>query len=210
MLRNTRLAFPVGIILFLSGCAVGNTHTYDTAKPEISAASGSKLTVGVQDQRPYVVNGAKSPTFVGLSRGGFGNPFDINTTSGQPLADDFSKAIQSALQAKGVDVSVVSTTAGIDGQIVVKQLVNAGNKAILVVLREWKSDTYSSTSLHYDISAMVFDVNGKRLSSKKIKGSENLGGSVINPPGFAREAVPKAFEKKLEELFSSPEINNYL
>ena len=209
-MQKIRLALLVLVVASLYGCAVGNTHTYDTARPEVIASSGSKLTVGVQDQRPYVVNGSKSPNFVGLSRGGFCNPFDVATTSGKPLADDFSKAIQNALQTKGVDVSVVSISAGGADQTVVKRLVTSGNRAILLVLREWKSDTYSNTALYYDVSATVFDAEGKPLSSKEIKGSDNLGGSAMNPPGFAKEAVPKAFQKKLEQLFSSPEIAKYL
>lgn len=209
-MQRIRLALLVLVVASLYGCAVGNTHTYDTARPEVIASSGSKLTVGVQDQRPYVVNGSKSPNFVGLSRGGFGNPFDVTTTSGKPLADDFSKAIQNALQTKGVDVSVVSISAGGADQTVVKRLVTSGNRAILLVLREWKSDTYSNTALYYDVSATVFDAEGRPLSSKEIKGSDNLGGSAMNPPGFAKEAVPKAFQKKLEQLFSSPEIAKYL
>src|SRR4051794_40223558 len=91
----------------LSGCAVGNTHSYNTEMPQIAAVKSKQLAVGVQDKRIYVLNAEKPETFTGLSRGGFGNPFDINTGSGQPLASDFAASIKSALVAKGVTVSVV-------------------------------------------------------------------------------------------------------
>jgi hypothetical protein len=94
-------------LLVLGGCAVGNKHQYDAAMPQINASSGGKAGVGAQDRRAYVLNGDKVETFVGLSRGGFGNPFDVKTESGQPLADEFGKAIQRALAGKGVTATAV-------------------------------------------------------------------------------------------------------
>lgn len=210
MIRFVTSCAAMALIAMLGGCAVGVTHQYDNATPAIKASAGAKLGVGVQDRRLYVVTKQKPESFVGISRGGFGNPFDVNTASGKPLADDVSKSIQTTLAAKGVKASAVSLPLGTDETEAIKRLAASGDKAILIVLNEWKADTFMSTTLTYDVQAMVVDSSGKVLSSKKIFGADNLGGSAINPPEHSRNAVPVAFRKKLEELFAAPEISKHM
>ncbi|MGH6627409.1 MAG: hypothetical protein ACRECD_12890 [Burkholderiaceae bacterium] len=205
-----KILAALALMAVLGGCAVGVTHQYDNATPTLKASTGSKLNVGVQDRRLYVVSKQKPANFVGLSRGGFGNPFDVNTASGKPLADDFSKSIQTALAAQGVKASAVSLPLGIDEGEAIKRLAAAGDKAVLIVLNEWKSDTFTHTTLTYDVQALVVDGSGKVLSSKKITGTDNLGGNAFNPPEHSRNAVPPAFRKKLEELFAAPEISKHI
>ena len=87
-----------------------------------------------------------------------------------------------------------------------KRLVSGEGKGILVLLQEWKSDTYMGTKLFYDVTVKVFDGSGNLLGQNRINGSEDLGSSVWNPPAHAREAVPEAFRRKIEQLFSDPAI----
>lgn len=202
MLRFINIFIATFLFSILGGCAVGVTHQYSNAALQIKATTGSKLGIGVQDRRLYVVTKEKPESFVGLSRGGFGNPFIVRTASGEPLADDISKSIQAALSNNGVNVSAINIPVGID------EVAATNGKAVLIELNEWKADTYMSTTLTYDVLALVIDVDGKVISSKKISGSENLGGSAMNPPEHSRKAVPIAFRRKIEELFSAPEIAN--
>lgn len=208
MLRSISLVIFIFLFSMLGGCAVGVTHQYNNAALQIKATNGSKLGIGVQDRRLYVVTKEKPENFAGLSRGGFGNPFIVRTTSGEPLADDISKSIQAALSKNGVNVSAVNIPVGLDEAAAIKLLTAASGKSILIELNEWKADTYMSTTLSYDVRALVIDVDGKIISSKKISGSENLGGSAMNPPEHSRKVVPIAFRRKIEELFSTPEIAN--
>lgn len=208
MFKLISICIAISLFSMLGGCAVGVTHQYNNAALQIKATNGSKLGIGVQDRRLYIVTKEKPENFVGLSRGGFGNPFVVRTSSGEPLADDMSKSIQAALSSNGVKVSAINIPVGIDETEAIKRLAASSGKSILIELNEWKADTYMSTNLTYDVLALVIDVDGKIISSKKISGSENLGGSAMNPPEHSRKAVPIAFRKKMEELFSAPEIAN--
>jgi hypothetical protein len=208
MFKLISICIAISLFSMLGGCAVGVTHQYSNAALQIKATNGSKLGIGVQDRRLYIVTKEKPENFVGLSRGGFGNPFIVRTSSGEPLADDMSKSIQAALSSNGVKVSTINIPVGIDETEAIKRLAASSGKSILIELNEWKADTYMSTTLTYDVLALVIDVDGKIISSKKISGSENLGGSAMNPPEHSRKAVPIAFRKKMEELFSAPEIAN--
>ncbi len=210
MVRIISVFVSIAFFSMLGGCAVGVTHQYNNVALQIKATSGSKLGIGVQDRRIYVISKEKPENFAGISRGGFGNPFIVKTSSGGPLADDFSKSIQAALSANGVKVNAINLPVGVNESEAIRLLTPSSGKAILVELNEWKADTYMSTTLIYDVQALVIDTNGKVISSKSISGSENLGGSAMNPPEHSRKAVPIAFRKKLEELFSAPEIANFI
>lgn len=204
MLRIVTLVTSLAV---LSGCAVGVKHDYSSAQPRFEAANTTGLVVGAQDRRPYVLDGNKDPKFAGLSRGGFGNTFDIATQSGAPLADDFAKVIASALKARGIKAETVSLQPGMDRPTVVKNLVSTANgKAILITLNEWKTDTYMHTLLLYDATAEVLAGDGTVLARSAIKGTDNLGGGKFNMVKHSRAATPDAYRKKLEQLLNDPGI----
>jgi hypothetical protein len=210
MRPSLKLLISVFSILIVSGCAVGNKHNYSDSAPNIKGTLGNKLGLGTQDQRVYVISGDKSAAFVGLSRGGFGNPFNVETESGKPLADDITNAVSRALSKKGVQVTEISIPLQMDQADVVKKLTQSGNKAVFISIKEWKSDTYQNTALNYNIQVQVIDMSGKVIAQKSISGNDNLGGDFINPPGHAKRVIPPAFQAKLELLFSDPAIASHL
>ena len=70
----------------MTGCLVGQTIAYNTMMQELKVPeSNGQLFVTVWDQRPYIVNGDFDPTFVGYLRGLYGNKFQLQTFSGNPL-----------------------------------------------------------------------------------------------------------------------------
>jgi len=77
---------------------------------------------------------------------------------------------------------------------------------LLVTIREWKADTYNNTSLFFDISAEVFDSTGTLLAQNRFQGREEVEGSFLNPPAAARENIPVAYRKKIEQLLNAPRI----
>jgi hypothetical protein len=206
-----KTAALMAMVLALAGCAVGNQHAYTAETPQLSANGARPVAVGTEDARPYVVSRAKPPSFVGLSRGGFGNPFDVTTASGAPLADDFSATIARALQQKGFKSTVVDV-----GELGRKPDARAlvsrppADRLALITINEWKSDTFMQTSLTYEVTLRVYGAEGEQLATNRIAGRDNLGGDAINPPGHAKTAVPPAYRRKLEQLFDSEAVINSL
>lgn len=188
----------------LGGCAFGRTYSYkDTPVALQGVSSSGNVTVAVQDQRAYVLSGGKSERFVGLMRGGFGNPFDVNTSSGGPLADEIRDAIVHAMKARGIDVKPVEAPLR-DSMVAVKRSLEEGkpHRAVLVTLREWKSDTMMSTDLHYDVTLTVFDKAGAQLASSSVKGMDNLGNLGLSP----NEGISRASARKLDQLFDDEKV----
>lgn len=191
----------------LGGCAVGNHQQYNGVVPDLKISGQRSVAVAVVDNRPYVVDGDKDPDFVGVQRGGFGNPFDVGTDSRKPLASDMTDNIVAALKQRGLAPEAVTVKPGTPVPATV-QAANAGgrDRALVLELREWKSDTYTNTALVYNVEARVCDATGKSLASVTRQGDDDLGGDLMDPPGHAKDAVPPAFKRILESLLNDPQI----
>lgn len=204
-MRGTILVLVVAILV--CGCAVGVQHDYTIYNVELDIETTESVAVAVHDQRPYIISGDKSENFVGLSRGGFGNPFDVVTKSGKTLAEDMAETIADDFREMGIEaeeVGVVPT----DSEQAARDNLQASNKSrsILVTLREWKADTYSATRLIYDIAARVFSQTGEELASNELRGEDDLGSGGIDAPAHSRKVIPLAFKEKLESLFGDPGV----
>lgn len=202
--HGAKWAILLAAALILGGCAFGRTYSYaDVPMGLQGVSSGGSVAVSVQDERPYVLSGAKSARFVGLMRGGFGNPFDVNTTSGGPLANEIRDAIVRAMKARGIDARSVAAEPS-DSVVQVKHRLEAmkPHRSVLVALREWKSDTMMATDLHYDVSLTVFDESGTELARSSIKGIDNLGNLGLSP----NEGISRASARKLDALFDNDKV----
>ena len=203
------------VLAVLSGCAVGVTHRYHDTIADLSVRPGAVTAVAitVRDSRTYVLDGDKPPSFVGLSRGGYGNPFDVSTESGAPLADDIARTICKSLEHGGFGCTVL-TGSGATATDEAGLRTLAGDAArlfdakrlLVLVLTEWKADTYQNTSLIYDATLTVYGTDGNLLARATIHGDDNLGGDVWNPPEHSRQVVPAAYKEKLERLLNNPDI----
>ncbi len=202
-----KVALPLAILALLSGCAVGNKHSYHDVNPTTTARTDKSVAVASLDGRTYILAGKSSTDFVGMQRGGFGNPFDILTVSGHPLSSEFSNAIKAALMRNGVNAIVVETQPASDNKATITSLVATHRDRLLLLdITEWLSDTFQNTGLSYTLRLAITDTKGKELAQKTLKADLNLGGSVINPPGHAKEVIPTAFRQVIEQLLNSPEI----
>jgi hypothetical protein len=201
MRRVLFLGLLAGSFMVLGGCAVGQRYGYDQATiPLATLQAGGPVGLGVQDARPYVVSGNKDASFVGLMRGGFGNPFDVSTQSGRPLAVDMRDVIERAMKARGLRVAAVDIAPSQDGGAAKRTLLGSGGaRNVLVTLAEWKSDTMLRTELIYDVTLVVFDGKGAELARNRLQGIDPIGPSP-------HSSVPEAFGRKFEALFNDDRI----
>ncbi len=202
-MRNLCLVILLGFLA--SGCAFGNTHRYDLGDAAFNLQSDKAVAVATLDLRSYVRSGDKPPSFVGLQRGGFGNPFDINTSSGRPMAEDMTTSIVKALTTSGVQASGVNAPTGAGEAGVRELLLKAeAERFVLFLVREWKADTYLNTALIYDVTLSVLQGDGSQVAEKSLQGRDNLGSSLV--PADARVNTEKAFRRKLEEAINDPAV----
>jgi len=207
-----KIAVVKGIALLamaavMGGCAVGQKINYSDTQLNLDAAGKGAVAVTAVDSRSYVKNGEKDREYVGNFRGGFGNPFNVKTASGNPLADDFSSVICGSYKNKGIPCTAVSVEPNEAPAAVLQKLkATKAQNLMVLTMKEWMSSTFSNTGLTYDLDLAVVNGDGTPVADKQVKGEDDLGGSAWNPPAHAKEAVPVAFKNKLETLLNDPAV----
>ena len=198
------------VLIFVSGCAVGVKHDYKLATLDIQAETVDSIAVATLDHRGYVLDARKNDSFVGLSRGGFGNPFDIVTLSGNPLADDISYSIAASLDTSSVRTMVIKIEPSQSvSNAFAKLQAEGAQRSILLTLREWKSDSYFNVGFHYDFDISILDAQGNLLLEKQFIADEDIG--VMGPfDTGGGENVTVRFRSLMAELFQDPEVMKHL
>ncbi len=196
-----RLLQACAVVLILGGCAVGQRYSYrDAPVPMSRVSTTGTVAIAVQDRRPYIVNRDKAESFVGLMRGGFGNPFDVKTVSGQPMAVEMRDSIVEGMRSKGIDAKVVNLAPADSADKVQRALMETGaRKLVLVTLTEWKSDMMISAALHFDATVVILNDKGEEIARARTSGRDNIGPSP-------HSSVRPAFVRKFESLFDDEKI----
>jgi hypothetical protein len=178
-----RAFFAVSALLvsaaLLGGCVVGQSVSANYEAGPAVAPKGMAVFATVHDERPYVKSGDKPPYFIGLYRGGFGNPWDVTTKDKQPLADLLQRDFAKELQALGYDVVVPESAA----------------RTIDVAIREWKFDAMLNGKFGYVLDVRVHGRDGRELVQSTVQDSQYIEGSVWT-------GAKSAVEAKMPELYA--------
>jgi len=198
--RTMKNIVALALALLVGACA---SQSYSELPVGMqSVASTGTIAIAVHDIRPYIVSRNKEESFVGLQRGGYGNPYDLKTPNGVPLAIEMRDSLIKALKARGVSavpVVIPVTDSPIEAR---EKLRDArARRSVLVTLREWKTDTLMRTDFLFDTTVSVFDERGSELASKTLRGTDALGYSQAGG-----ETITKATAAKLDQLFADPLI----
>ena len=129
-------------------------------------------------------------------------PHDVRTAEDRTLADDMTQAIAVSLKGRGFQVVPVALVHSDSADDARAKLAQSAALGVLLTVNEWRSQTKDSTFLFYDVTLRVLGRDGHVLGERRIHGRDSLGGSVWNAPAHAREAVPRAFKAKLEQLLN--------
>lgn len=175
----------------LGGCAIGQTLELDhdaTVTPVV--AIGQALVVDVEDRRPYVLSGNKPPTYVGKYRGGFGNPWDVNTASAEPLADIIMRDLKEQASEMGFSVQ------------------DSAERTLQIRILEWNLDTYHNGLFWCEIDVSALGEDGSSIATQKVEHSEYLKGSLwTGAKAGAEKEMPKIYSAVIDQLLQdNPEI----
>ena len=202
----TIIALAFLLALCSLGCAFGNEQEYHVRFPSPVQGRGA-IALAVHDQRQKVLSGSEDEDYVGTQRGGFGNPFDVSTASDRPLADDWASSVSDALKQGGFTPEVVPTRANDAPQLVIRRLQETRAPAsILFVIHEWHTDTYNNATLHRNVTLTILSPAATPLASARSGGDLELGGSLLNPAGNARDEVQREFVRTLRGLLSDAAV----
>jgi hypothetical protein len=198
------------ILFVVTGCAVGNKYDYHTRTIDLPVKSEmhKKVILDVEDLRPYVQSGKKKPNFVGLQRGGFGNPFDVTTASGNSLAMDMKESITRALNDSGYEAVSINKELNKEslGNIALK---NDVARIIILTINEWKSDVYMNITLYCDLVLRIYNDTGSLMVENDMKLQEEIGGAQISASKNS-DTVSSEFGRRIGYLFNKKEVRDAL
>lgn len=197
------------ILSRLPGSIVGTKYNYSEIRAEIQVTSAGQLSIAVAtlDQRDDVLAGNCSPSYVGMQRAAYGNPWRVNTESGLPFAQDVTKAVSESLAKKGFRaIPIVVSHDESEKKALQVLIVEKPYRSIFILIKKWESDTYTNISLVYDLKLMVIGDNESVLAQTSAAEIKNIPGSFWDPAGEAKKQLPIAFKQIIEKLFNDPQI----
>jgi hypothetical protein len=189
----------------LAGCAVGNTYDYQAADIGLPVVGKGKVGVAVVDRRPYVLSGDKEADFVGLQRGGFGNPFNVTTKSGKPLASDMQTSLAQAVQEKGFEVTELYFSSPDSAVVATAVRDNGAKRNVVLSLNEWKTDAMMNFAVSYDLVLQIVDENYEVIAESNTSGDKEKLGAAGMASQNSRTAA-QVFEVKVSRMFNEPEV----
>jgi len=207
-MRAHLVNYPVLLVFALlsTACAVGNQYSYNSSTNMALPVHGTAdVGLAVIDQRPYVLDGDKSPDFVGLQRGGFGNPFDVTTASGKPLSTEMQDALSRALESNGYQVTLLKSASASEADIEQAVRGDGKDRNVIILLKEWKTDAMMRFGLSYDVVLRVFNKQAEPVAENRLTGDkEAVGGAGFESANS--KAASMAFENKMNQLFNAPDV----
>ncbi|HOE97159.1 MAG TPA: hypothetical protein PLS90_12875 [Candidatus Sumerlaeota bacterium] len=211
-LRRVAGALALTVVL-LTGCSVVEVHSYTDPKMEVRREGAPRVCVVTVDMRPYIVSGDFPPSFTGIVHGFWGNANAVLTASGQPLAEEMSRAVAGGLRREGLDPVILTVPAGTSPDVIQRRLQECGaERTVTLRVNEWKTRTWMRTSATYDLDWYFRETTptGKQEASHEHSGRENLGGNLGDPRGYARVAVQRFFKRTIDEALADPNVKRVL
>lgn len=194
------------IIFIIVGCGPRGIK-YTATLNNLECTSNRSVAVAILDERPYILNKEKDPSYVGIMRGGYGNPFNTRTESGAPLADDMLTTVTDSLRARGFAVMPLKTsTTDSLNSVMAKFSASGADRLILMDVKEWQSDylprafTPERSNLFLNVEVAVFNRNQKNIEKN------NLQEELTLPSGWPENTVPDVYQRKIRQLIDDSRV----
>ncbi len=206
MIRKIHCLATLLVLLILTACGPRGIQ-YTATLDDLGCSATRSVAVAVLDERPYVLNKEKEPSYVGTMRGGFGNPFGTQTESGAPLAEDMRTTLVDSLRAHGFSVKplVPSGTDSLDA-VLDRFAASDAERLIVLELKEWHSD-YSPRSFGPERSELFVNADLAVFDRQRNAIARNhLQEELALPSGWPEKTVPEVYRKKIRQLIGDPRI----
>jgi len=173
------------LLIGFAGCAVKQKVELSYIAPESSPILDRypKVNIIVNDKRPYVLSGEKPASYIGTYRGGFGNPFNVNTKDLVALSLLIQNDLTEELVALGFNQEKYSA------------------KTVVVDILVWKFDAYQNAYFNYEFNIDLLDVEKTILVHTHVKNNVKIEGTAFGggKAGVERD-MPIIYSKIIQRL----------
>jgi hypothetical protein len=177
-----------------TGCVAGQSVKLDHEPIELQTANVNiAVSVAVKDERDFILSGDKPSNYIGHYRAGFGNPWNVTTKSGEPLAGVLAADIEEELVNLGFQVAESRSTA---------------NKLLEAKIKQWNLDSYINAEIWYEVLVRVMTPEGVRLAESELGDRQEIPGSFWVGPKYAvQKRLPEIYAELIDSMVrDNPEI----
>lgn len=170
----------------LSGCASdwGIPLDYTPDPQEFPGLAAKTFNVLVADERSYVVNQDKQPSYLGKYKGVVGDTWDATTDDNVSLAAHMRNDLRRELQALRL---IEDTWAPL--------------KHIKVRILDWNFSAGKSARYWYNVEILVADSKGRQLAFSVVKDDKVVTGTLIEGAKWSLEQdVPALYSELIRKL----------
>jgi hypothetical protein len=187
-----------------SACTRLTDNVQDQLVP-LSYTGGGKVAVLTHDQRPSVLAGQRVASQTGVMRTGLGVPYTVVTASGQDLAWEVSQCISRSLGQRGFLAMPIKAAPTERTTALLPRLAAASaDRSLLLTIREWNTDTETTTWYRYDLALRVYDRGGNVLADAAVEGRDH-----IEAVGGGRQLLARIgvlYVQTLDRLLDDPRV----
>lgn len=188
MKRLVLLIACLMLVMTLGGClVVGQKVNLGSATTGVSAVDGSAyypLSVRVVENRYFVLTGEKEPSFIGKYRGGFGNPFDVNTEGNVPLAIQMERDLSTSLQRNGFSV-----------------VGDGAERNVKVSIDNYNFDCMLNCQVWHLLQVVIEDNEGNALHGHTVNIESVVDGNFfMGSKHYLEKELPVIYAKMLQDI----------
>lgn len=207
-----RFLFLLTCMVFYASAYGAAVHTIDYSKCRfVIPFSGSNVVVAAIDMRTYIRNQERKPQYVGVMRGMYGNPWNVDTQSGRPFADEVGDCLSASFLSAGFEIGASQVVYPTDDVTALSELKKTtASRKILVLIHEWKSDLVTSfskqwTDVYYDLEMIVLDGQNKKIGTARLSGKSEV---LAKGEKYKRQKLvpPEELIVQMNKLLANPKI----
>jgi hypothetical protein len=208
----------LAILVALAGCktsdtipGLGESGTYDVARVSLALpVTGARpMAVAVIDERPYVLDGSESTTFLGTDRGKWRQEINVKTASGSGLAEDLTDVIAGALVRGGAEATPLSLDDDADeAEALAAFQAQGAERLLLVRVQDWNSNAYTRVILQWRFEATVRGRDGAVLGGNTVSGTAPVGSTGAS--ANTEQTIQRELSTHLSNVLGDPRITGAL
>lgn len=196
----------------LTGCAVGRKLSYQNENTLKIYKTSKSIAVTFYDKRAEIISSKESPSFSGHINATLQIPYNINTQSGNPLAEDFAKSVSDAIN-KQAQRSIIITLAHSDSIIKALEVFQKSDYDLLLLftVHKWKTDAVPGFSnIHYqtigDFELNVFDKGGNIIANAQARETLEIKKDIAVNIKTMQKMSDELFSMLIMELFNNNQV----
>lgn len=207
-LRNT-IRKVLGVILIgMAVTACADPIPKSAITPVYQGQAPQKLSIGMSDQRSFILDGNKEEWFEGIWHGAYGIPTSLQRPEkpAQPFTMYLSSMLADGLRGAGTDATVVRVPRGVSKSDAVKTVIDAqgGPGIIFEVFQSRYVVAWTRAEYNFTYNVIVADESGDIILEKKFSRFDT--NIPLSETYTIFDMYAEIYKKRLDEVLKDPEV----